>query len=94
MPSRLRAGLVHDALRLADRGQPRADHRGLPPGDGERDEKRALDLGLISGLVQYGWILGNSAVLHPDPAEQAWAREELAWWVPRVRAALEATGVA
>ena len=27
--------------------------------------------------------------VHPDPAETAWGREELAWWVPRVRAALE-----
>ena len=61
---------------------------------GELDDARALELGLISGLVQYGWILGNSALVHPDPAEQAWAREELGWWVPRVRRALEATGVA
>jgi hypothetical protein len=61
---------------------------------GERDDPRALDLGLISGLVQYGWILGNSALVHPDPAEQAWAREEIGWWVPRVRGALEATAVA
>ena len=61
---------------------------------GERDDPRALELGMISGLVQYGWILGNSALIHPDPAEQAWAREELAWWVPRVRSALESTGLA
>jgi hypothetical protein len=61
---------------------------------GERHEPRALELGLISGLVQYGWILGNSALVHPDPSEQAWAREEIGWWVPRVRQALEATGVA
>jgi hypothetical protein len=53
----------------------------------------ALDLGLISGLVQYGWIFGHSALVHPDPAERAWAREELGWWVPRVRAALERTGM-
>jgi hypothetical protein len=51
-----------------------------------------LDLGLIAGLQLYGWIFGHSAVIHPDPAERAWAREELGWWVPRVRAALERTG--
>ena len=61
---------------------------------GERDDPRALELGMLSGLVQYGWILGNSALIHPDPTEQEWAREELAWWVPRVRGALEATGLA
>jgi hypothetical protein len=45
-----------------------------------RDDRVALDLGLLSGLVMYGWILGHSAVVHPDPAERAWAREELGWW--------------
>jgi hypothetical protein len=57
---------------------------------GESDDREALEVGLLSGLVQYGWILGHSAVVHPDPAERAWAREELAWWVPRARRALEA----
>jgi hypothetical protein len=56
---------------------------------GERDDSLALDLGLISGLVQYGWIFGHSAVVHPDPAEREWARGELGWWVPRVRHALD-----
>jgi hypothetical protein len=51
-----------------------------------------LDLGLIAGLQLYGWIFGHSAVIHPDPAERAWAHEELGWWIPRVRAALECTG--
>ena len=54
-----------------------------------RDDPAALDLGLLGGLVMYGWILGHSAVIHPDPAEQAWARGELGWWVPRARAGLE-----
>ena len=53
-----------------------------------------LDLGLIAGLQLYGWIFGHSALIHPDPAERAWARDELGWWVPRVRAALERTGAA
>jgi Ser/Thr protein kinase RdoA (MazF antagonist) len=56
---------------------------------GERDDPLALELGLISGLVQYGWIFGHSAVVHTDPAEREWAREELDWWVPRVRRALD-----
>jgi aminoglycoside phosphotransferase (APT) family kinase protein len=56
---------------------------------GERDDPAALELGLISGLVMYGWIFGHSAVVHTDPAEREWAREELGWWVPRVRRALD-----
>ena len=56
---------------------------------GERDDPLSLELGLISGLVQYGWIFGHSAVVHTDPAEREWAHTELNWWVPRVRHALE-----
>ena len=55
----------------------------------ERDDPLAVELGMIAGLVMYGWILGHSAVVHPDPAERTWAREELEWWVPRARHALE-----
>jgi hypothetical protein len=60
---------------------------------GDADDPEALDLGLLAGLVMYGWILGHSAVVHPDPAERTWAREELAWWVPRARRGLERLGV-
>jgi hypothetical protein len=65
-----------------------------PPGSSprclaERDDSLALELGLISGLVQYGWIFGHSALVHPDPAEREWARRELGWRVPRVRHALD-----
>jgi hypothetical protein len=56
---------------------------------GERDDPRALELGVIAGLVMYGWVFGHSAVCHPDPAERDWAGEELGWWVPRARRALE-----
>jgi aminoglycoside phosphotransferase (APT) family kinase protein len=56
---------------------------------GERDDPRALELGVIAGLVMYGWVFGHSAAYHPDPAERDWARHELAWWVPRARRALE-----
>jgi hypothetical protein len=57
---------------------------------GEADDAEALEVGLLTGLVQYGWIIGHSALIHPDPAERAWARDELAWWVPRARRALAA----
>lgn len=56
---------------------------------GERDDPRALELGVLAGLVMYGWVFGHSAARHPDPAEREWGRGELAWWVPRARRALE-----
>jgi aminoglycoside phosphotransferase (APT) family kinase protein len=56
---------------------------------GERDDPRALELGVIAGLVMYGWVFGHSAAYHPDPAERDWARHELGWWVPRARRALQ-----
>jgi hypothetical protein len=37
----------------------------------------------------YGWIFGIGAVIHTDPAERQWARQELAWWVPRARHSLD-----
>jgi hypothetical protein len=57
---------------------------------GERDDPRAVELGVIAGLVMYGWVFGHSAAYHPDPAERHWGRRELDWWVPRARRALEA----
>jgi hypothetical protein len=83
--------LCHDAWRI-DATKDEVVEDFLAAEDGAVGAE-ALDLGLISGLVQYGWIFGHSAVVHPDPAERAWARDELAWWVPRVRAAMERTGV-
>jgi hypothetical protein len=56
---------------------------------GERDDPRAVELGVIAGLVMYGWVFGHSVAYHPDPAERDWARDELGWWVPRARRALE-----
>jgi hypothetical protein len=56
---------------------------------GERDDPRAVDLLGLLGLLMYGWIFGLCAVIHTDPAERRWAREELAWWVPRARRTLE-----
>jgi Ser/Thr protein kinase RdoA (MazF antagonist) len=79
--------MVHDVWRIAATHDEVVEdfRRAL----GDRDDPVALELGLISGLVQYGWIFGHSAVVHTDPAEREWARTELSWWVPRVRRALE-----
>jgi hypothetical protein len=46
---------------------------------GECDDPQALDLGMIAGLMMYGWIFGHSAVVHTGPGEREWARQELAW---------------
>jgi hypothetical protein len=56
---------------------------------GERDDPCAVELLGLLGLMMYGWIFGLCAVIHTDPAERRWAREELAWWVPRARHSLE-----
>ena len=81
--------LCHDAWRIdATHDEIEADYVAA---EGDLDP-RERELGIASGLVQYGWIFGHSARIHPDPAERAWAAEELGWWVPRVRRALEATG--
>ena len=82
--------LAQDAWRIdATHDELEADHRAAQ-GDALADDE--LELGLLSGLVQYGWLLAHSARVHPDPAETAWGREELDWWVPRVRRGLERLG--
>ena len=67
--------LVPLPRRLADRRHARRARGGLPRRRGgaawTRDE---IELGMLSGLVQYGWIFGHSLRIHPDPAERAWAR--------------------
>ena len=79
--------LMHSAWRIdATHDQLWEDFRAAR---GEHDDPLAVELGIIAGLVMYGWILGHSAVIHPDPAERTWARAELDWWVPRARHALE-----
>jgi aminoglycoside phosphotransferase (APT) family kinase protein len=78
--------LAHSARRIdAAHDEIEADHRAAQ-GDALSDDE--VELGMISGLVQYGWRIAHSARVHPDPAETEWGRRELGWWVPRVRAAL------
>jgi hypothetical protein len=82
--------LCHDAWRIdADHDQIESDYRAT---EGDQLAPREAELGMLTGLVQYGWIFGHSLRVHPDPAEQAWARAELEWWIPRTRRALELTG--
>jgi hypothetical protein len=58
--------LMHSAWRIdATHDQLWEDFRAAR---GERDDPFAVELGTIAGLVMYGWILGHSAVIHPDPA--------------------------
>ena len=80
--------MVHDVWRIeATHNQVVEDFRRAR---GERNDPRAVDLLRLFGLTMYGWILCLCAVIHTDPAERRWAREELAWWVPRARHSLEA----
>ena len=82
--------LCHDAWRIeASHDEIETDLRAA---EGQLLSKNELELGMLSGLVQYGWIFGHSLRIHPDPDEHAWAQAEIEWWVPRVRNALERTG--
>jgi hypothetical protein len=79
--------LCHNAWRIdATHDQLEEDFRRAR---GPHDDPQAVELGVIAGLVMYGWVFGHSAAYHPDPAEREWARRELDWWVPRTRRALE-----
>jgi thiamine kinase-like enzyme len=83
--------LMHDAWRIdASHDEVVAD---FLEAEGEAVDADDLALGLVAGLVMYGWLVGHSAVVHPDPAERAWAAEEIAWWEPRARAALARSGL-
>ena len=82
--------LCHDRWRIdASHDELEADFREAESG---LLQPREVELGMLSGLVQYGWIFGHSLRVHPDPAETAWARAELDWWVPRARRALDCSG--
>lgn len=81
--------LAHSARRIdATHDEIEADHRSAQVDLADAE----VELGMLSGLVQYGWRIAHSARVHPDPEETAWGRDQLAWWVPRVRAALAHLG--
>jgi phosphotransferase family enzyme len=82
--------LAHSARRIdAGHDEIETDHRSA---QGDRLNDAEVELGMISGLVQYGWRIAHSARVHPDPAETDWGLRELDWWVPRARTALERLG--
>jgi hypothetical protein len=83
--------LGQDAWRIDASHDEITDDFRAAEGDAVGDQDLAL--GLICGLVMYGWVFGHSAVVHPDPVERSWATAELDWWVPRVAEALERTGL-
>ena len=82
--------LAHSARRIdADHEAIEFDHLAA---QGDQLVRAEHELGMLSGLVQYGWRIAHSARIHADPAEAEWGRSELEWWVPRVRLALEREG--
>jgi thiamine kinase-like enzyme len=82
--------LAHSARRIdAGHDEIEADYVET---QGEGFSEAEHELGMLSGLVQYGWRIAHSARIHTDPAEAEWGRAELDWWVPRVRLALEREG--
>jgi aminoglycoside phosphotransferase (APT) family kinase protein len=50
----------------------------------------AMQLALLAGLVWLGWNKALDAAEHPDPAVREREAEDLAWWVTRGRATLDA----
>ena len=46
-------------------------------------DERGLALGALAGMCTFGWLLGHSAVIHPDPARRRGRKDELAFWTPR-----------
>jgi Phosphotransferase enzyme family len=78
--------MVHDLWRIeATHDEVVADFR---EARGDHDDPRAVDLLGLLALLMYGWIFGICAVIHTNPAERQWARQELAWWVPSARHSL------
>jgi thiamine kinase-like enzyme len=55
---------------------------------GDHDE-RALQLSFIATFAEYGWNKALDATEHSDAATRAREAADLAWWIDRVRRALE-----
>jgi hypothetical protein len=54
-------------------------------------DERALQLSLVASFAEYGWNKALDAVDHSDAVIRAREAADLAWWVDRVRQALETT---
>lgn len=57
---------------------------------GPRHDEQTLHLALFAGLVELGWNKALDAVEHVDPVIRQRELEDLAWWVSRARATLDA----
>ncbi len=80
--------LIISASRIdATREEVIADYREIA---GERFDPDAWDLACIGALMWLGWNKAVDIVENPDPAIRAQEREDLDWWVARVRQSLEA----
>lgn len=53
------------------------------------DDDHALQLSFIATFAEYGWNKALDAAEHPDLAKRAREAADLAWWIDRVRRALE-----
>ncbi len=86
-PIELASFLVFDAKRLdVSRDEVIADFRSLY---GDRFDQRAMELALIGGVVQLGCHFTLPIALGGGEEARSAARAELAWWIPKVAAALE-----
>lgn len=57
---------------------------------GELYDARAVDLGLLGGLVWLGWNKALDIAESPEPAVRERERTALGWWLDRARTALDA----
>jgi thiamine kinase-like enzyme len=56
---------------------------------GDDHDERALQLSFIATFAEYGWNKALDATEHPHSATRAREAADLAWWIDRVRRALE-----
>ncbi len=79
--------LIISATRIAaTREEIIADFREV---SGDHFDARALELGMTSALMCLGWNKAIDVVENPDLAIREQERADLAWWIARVRTALQ-----
>ena len=66
-----------------------AEFRRLSP----MTDDRAVDLGLLHGLLEMGWNKALDAIENEDPAVRARERADLEWWQSRATGALDHLGM-